>query len=421
MKNLLTNCPCYDKFSTKEAFIETIINKRGSYMACLCYESTIRNRKSHTSIPIMIGSYLDFLIRGRAAVEECRAQWGLFILRGILVVYPNFSTFDSLSMHIRKTKILKSIDWFMYVGDEGLAISYNNKSVTWTYKRRTYANDSGWVKLLNSANPFKTNLVESEYVTMFDTMLENRYSMNDLKNRQIISSPIAIKKYIQYDLSRRKKQKAAGCQKLAIVFENGNLYPAFNKKNAVDPDENSRQYNRSYHNTMHEGRSNKAAHLLPNVIRSSNAAVRNSSALSFPKDAVGYFCMLNMKDLKSAGEQNVLCDMVIMTEESDQMEVFKYLKKNSVTDGRNPLLINGYQTGCTQTWMLDELVALKLKFPHVTTQYYLPYVFILTRPCIPIKYSEQHNVFFSPEETTQFQIIYPEADMLSITAKQLTL
>lgn len=420
MRNLLTNCPCYSKYSPEERFIETIIDKRSSYMACLCYESTIRNRKSHNSIPIMLGSYLDFLIRGRNAVESCRAQWGLFIVRGVLVVYPNFSTFDSLSMHVRQTKTMKSIDWFMYVADEGLALSYNNKSVTWTYKRASYTNDVGWVGLLRRANPFDSTIVQSEYVKMFDIMLQYRYSMNDLKNRQIINSPMAITKYIQYDLARRKKQKAAGCQKLAVVFENGNLYPAFNKKNAVNPDETSRQYNRSYHNTMHEGRSNKASHLLPNVVRSSNAAVRNSNALAFPNDAIGYFCMLNMKDLKSAGEQNVLCDMVIMTEESDQMELFKYVK-TIASDGENDLIINGFPTGCKCTWRLDDLVALKLKFPNVTTQYYLPYVFLLTRPCIPIKYSQQYDAFFTPEETTQFQITYPEADMLSITAKQLPL
>lgn len=422
MKNLMTNCSCYHKYSTREAFVENIIDKRGSYMACLCYESTVRNRKSHTSVPIMLGSYLDYLIRGRDALQECRAQWGLFILRGVLVIYPNFSTFDSLSMHVRKTRVMKSIDWFMYVEDEGLAISYNNKSVTWTFKRNTYT-DSGWVQLLTTANPFKTNVVQSDYIDMFDTMLQYRYSMNDLKNRQIINSAMAITKYVQYDLARRRKQKAAGCQKLAVVFESGNLYPAFNKKNAVDPDETSRQYNRSYHNTMHEGRSNKAAHLLPNVVRSSNAAVRNSNALSFPTDAVGYFCMLNMKDLKSAGEQNVLSDMVIMTEESNQMELYKYVKEISskTKDGEHILSINGFLIDCVKTWTLEDLVALKHKFPNVTTQYYMPYVVLLTRPCIPIKYSEQYDAFFSPAETTQFQIIYPEADMLSITTKQLPL
>ncbi|ACH96194.1 lef-8 [Oryctes rhinoceros nudivirus] len=418
MKNLMTNCSCYKKYSTREAFIENIIHKRGSYMACLCYEFTVRSRKSPPSIPIMLGSYLDYLIRGREAVEECRAQWGLFIIRGVLIIYPNFSTFDSLSMHVRKTRVMKSVDWFMYVEDEGLAISYNNKSVNWTFKRKTYSG-SGCMDLLKLANPFKTNVIQSDYVKMFDTMLQYHYSMNDLKNRQIINSPMAITKYIQYDLARRKKQKTTGCQKLSVVFETGNLYPAFNKKNAVNPDETSRQYNRSYHNTMHEGRSNKATHLLPNVVRSSNAAVRNSNALSFPTDAIGYFCMLNMKDLKSAGEQNVLADMVIMSEESDQMEVFKYIKRISVKNGRNILAINGFLADCTVDWSLEQLVAIKRKFPSVTTQYYLPYVIILTRSCIPIKYSEQYDVFFSPSETTHYQITYPEADMLSITAKQL--
>lgn len=428
VNRLMVDCPCYDAYKTQDAFIENIINKRGSYMGCLCYESVVRNRKDHKSVPIMIGSYLDFLIRGRADVEASRAQWGLFILRGVLVIYPNFSTFDSLSMHVRKTRTMKSIDWFMYVNDttltegqpEGLAISYNNKTVNWTFNRNNHTGP-GWDQLLKTANPFNTKVIPSEYINMFDKMLQYNYSMNDLKNRQIINSANAIMKYIHYDLARRRKQKVAGCQKLSVVFESGNLYPAFNKKNAVDPDESSRQFNRSYHHMMQDGRSNKAAHLLSNVVRSSNAAVRNSNALSFSPDAVGYYCLLTMKDLKSAGEQNVLADTVIMTEETDQQEVFKYIQKLSVSGGEHIIVINGFLIGCSMTWTLDALVLLKQKFPHVTTQYFLPYVIILTRPCIPIKYSEKYDVFFSPAETTHFTIIYPEADMLSVTSKQLPL
>lgn len=418
MKDLITNCLCYKQYATREAFIENIINGRESYMACLSYESNVRKRVSHRSVPVMLGSYIDYLIRGPEALQECRAQWGLFILRGVLMIYPNFSTFNSLSMHVRKTKTKKSIDWYMYVEDEGLALSYHDKSVVYTYKRSTFT-DSGWVSLLKRANPFNTNVIHSDYVEMFDTMLKGRYSMNNLENRQIINAPLAIMRFIQYDLARRKKHKAAGCQKLSHVFENGNLYPAFNKKNVADPGESGRQYNRAYHHTLHEGRSSKAEHLLGNVVRSSNAAVRNSNALSFPNDAIGYFCMLNMKDLKSAGEQNVLADMVIMTEETNQQKLYEYVKTISTSDGENILVINGFLVDCYKTWTLNDLVELKKKFPHVTSQYYSRYVILLTRPCIPVKYSEQYDVLFSPAETTHFQIVYPEADMLSITAKQL--
>lgn len=415
----MLDCKHYQKY--RDDFIGEIIDKRGSYMACLCYLSTQRNRVAHESIPIMLGSYIDFRIRGAKAVLEDRAQWGTVILKGLLKMYSNFSTFDSLSMHVRQTRTQKSIDWYMYVNGSGVALSYNSSCVNWTYCRETSTTD-GWVSLLNEANPFKTQVLQSEYIDMFNVVLRYPYSMNDLKNRQILNGPTVMRRYIAYDLNRRKKSKTASGQKLSTAFEVGALFQALSKKNTFETEDWCKNYPQTYDNTLHEGRSSKTAHLLPSVIRASNAAVRNSNALTFPTDAIGYFCMLNTKDLKSAGEQNVLADFVIMCEETDQLNLFNHLTlKYGKTDGPNILTINGFLINCRTTWSLNDLVDLKINFPFVTTQYNLPYVRISTRPSIPIKYSEQHDCFFSPAETTHFQIVYPEADMFSITTKELTL
>ncbi|AUQ43941.1 lef-8 [Esparto virus] len=424
-ENLMIGCPCYKDYNTDNnnaAFIENVINKRGSYMACLCYESSKRRRVGHKSIPIMLGSYIDYRIRGPEAFMATSSLWGLVILRGLLKIYSNFSTFDALSMHVRETKSVKSIDWYTYIDDDGLAINYSNKVVTWTHKRKTSTNDD-WVRYLQESNPFNTSVLQSEYIHMFDNILKQPYSMNNLQNRQILNGPVVIHRYVSYILNRRMKKKVVGCQKMSQAFENGTVYQALSKKNTYETDEWCRTYPQAYDNTMHEGRSNKAAHLLPNVIRASNAAVRNSNALSFPIDAVGYFCLLNTKDLKSAGEQNVLADFVIMCEETDQMELYKYITNvmvpanNEVTG--DILTINGYLINCRMVWSLDALVQVKRKFPHVTTQYNPPYVRFSTRPNIPIKYSDHYDTFFSPAETTHFNIQYPEIDMLSITAKEL--
>ncbi|AYP97895.1 LEF-8 [Mauternbach virus] len=417
--NLMIDCPCYDSYRTEEAFTESVILNRGSYMACLCYESSMRNRISHRSVPIIIGSYIDFRIRGREAVIESAPLWGLVILRGLLKMYSNFSTFDALSMHVRETKKLKSIDWYTYIGEDGLALNYSNKVVTCTYKKIT-SNQTDWAQLLQDSNPFKTTVLQSDYIKMFDTILQYPYSMNDLKNRQILNGPVVIHRYVEYDLSRRLKNKIASIQKMATVFEKGGLFQALSKKNTFETEEWCRNYPQNYDNTMHEGRSNKAAHLLPTVIRASNAAVRNSNALSFPNDAIGYYCLLNTKDLKSAGEQNVLSDFVIMCEETNQLDLYDYIKK--IATGLGEILtIDGYLINCLKKWSLCDLIRVKCKFPHVTTQYNLPYVRFSTRANIPIKYSEQYDVFFSPAETTHFQITYPEIDMLSITAKELSI
>lgn len=92
------DCRCYDAYRTPEAFRKNVIQNRQSYLACIGYEATSRNRLGHCSVPIMLGSYLDFEIRGAEAVKECRVQWGLVILRGVLKIYSSFSTFGEYIM-----------------------------------------------------------------------------------------------------------------------------------------------------------------------------------------------------------------------------------------------------------------------------------------------------------------------------------
>lgn len=420
MNDLIIDCPCYQLYYPFENFVANIIEKRGSYMACLCYMSTVRKRIAHKSIPIMLGSYLDYRIRGRDRVIADRAQWGLFILKGLLKIYSNFSTFDSLSMHVREVKGTKLIDWYTYIGDEGFALKYSNKKVNWTFRKQE-STDNDWVELLQESNPFDAYVLESEYISMFDTILDYPYSMNDLSNRQILNGAVAIRKYIQYDMNRRKKKSTGGGQKLNMVFEKGAIYVALSKKSLSDSSKFCRDYPQAYDYTMHEGRSNKTSHLLLNVVRASNQAVRNSNALAFPLDGINYYCMLNTKDLKSAGEQNVFADFVIMCEETDAQELYKYACSIAVPSGQHSLIINGYLINRRITWTLDTLVTMKHHFPHITTQYHLPYIQISTRASIPIKYCERYDTFFSPAETKFFGIKYPHADMLSITAKLLSL
>lgn len=419
--DLLIDCKCYDDYRDPEVFIQTIIVNRGSYMACLAYTSTVRKRVSHKSVPIMLGCYLDYRIRGAAEVLKHRVLWGVLLLKGLPKFYSSFSTFDSMSLHVREVKNHKFIDWFTYKDGEGLAIKYSNKVVTCTY-RGVESTGNEWVELLRGSCPFEgVDFLESDYRNMFDAKLVYPYSMNDLKNRQIINGPAAMRKYIQYDMNRRKKCKSTSGQKMPEVFEGGTLYVALSKRSLSDPSFNRDYHRQNYDFTFHEGRSNKTSHLLLNVVRASNQAVRNSNALAFPVDGVYYFCMLNTKDLKSAGEQNVFADYVITSEETDQDAIFEYVKSIRQCDGLHILVINGYLVNCRRTWSLQDLIDMKTRFPHVTTQYYLPYIHISTRASIPIKYCEFLDTHFSPAETTFFGIKYPEADMLSITAKILNL
>lgn len=421
-KRLMIDCKCYDDYRDEERFIERVINERKSYFACITYASETRRRIGHKSVPIMLGSYIDYRIRGKAAVERSRAQWGAVILKGMLKIYTSFSTFDALSMHVRETNECKSIEWYTYVDHEGLALRYTNKIVEWTYRHEVHNNvqSKEWIALINRANEFVTDrqIQPSEYIDMFDKILQYPYDMNDLKNRQFLNGVTIMRKYIDYDLAKRKRKKGAGCMKMSTAFESGSLYTVLSKKNTFETEEWCRNYPQNYDNTMHDGRSNKTVHFLQNVTRASNEAFRNSKALAFPMDAFDYFCILNTKDLKSAGEQNVLADFVIMTEESDAKLVYEYLRRVSTGRG-NHLILNGFIIDCRSEWTFEDLLAMKAMLPHVTTKYYRPYIVFSTKASIPIKYSDRYDVYFSPAETTEYNVRYPEASMLSLTAKEL--
>lgn len=91
------DCSCYGAYKEYKTFLKLVIDDRGSYMGCLCYKSHKKKRINHTSVPIMLGSYLDWCIRGEEECLKSRSLWGLVILRGILKIYSSFSTYDSLS------------------------------------------------------------------------------------------------------------------------------------------------------------------------------------------------------------------------------------------------------------------------------------------------------------------------------------
>lgn len=421
----MIDCKCYEDYKHEQRFIERVINERKSYMACITYASESRRRIGHKWVPVMLGSYIDYRIRGKAAVEKSRAQWCAFILKGMLKIYSSFSTFDSLSMHVRETNECKTIEWFTYVDNDlslGLALCYRNKIVEWTYQHESYTNveSKEWIALLNRANEFVKDrqIQPSEYIDMFDKILEYPYDMNDLKNRKFLNSVALVNKYIEHDLAKRKRKKGAGCTKMSTAFETGSIYMVLSKKNTFENVDWCRNYPQSYDNTLHDGRSNKTVHFLQNLTRASNEAFRNSKALVFPMDAFDYFCLLNTKDLKSAGEQNVLADFVVMTEESDAKSVYRYLR--GVSTGRGDhLILNGFIIDCKREWTFEDLVAIKTVLPHVTTKYYRPYIVFSTMKSIPIKYSDRYKVYFSPAETTEYNVHYAEASMLSLTAKEL--
>lgn len=436
-QKLQVDCPCYKKKYSNDddaspfSFVHNVINRRGSYMACLCYKAGIRHRVKHTAFPILLGSDIDAKIRGLEAVEETWPLWSVMIMDGQIIILEAFSTYNALSMHPREFKSQIFIDWYTYCENSGLALNfYSLDSVKWTFNKEIGTDLDTWMSLLARSNPFEklgAEVSSSEYIQMLETVLKTPYSMNTLSCRQCLSCSAILSRYLENDLAKRRKNKPTG--NMRANFESGrSIYYNLSRGNTFELEDKCRNYPQNYNTTLHEGRSNKIAHIASNIKRATNAAVKNSNALLFPEDGVGYLCPLSTKDLKSAGEQSTLTDNTITNGETNHMDLFNYLMREFRTAKHDsnrtaPLYhvaINGYLLKAQFPWNIHMLVKVKRKFPHVTTQYYFNYVHFSTLGNVLIKYSQEHDAFFSPAETTKFGITYPSMDYFSITARELS-
>lgn len=425
--NLMTDCVCYDDYRDENIFFEKIIRERRTYAACIAYENGNHKIIMHRIIPINYGTYLDYRIRGRKVVEENRSLWGLVILNGMPKVNSPFSTYDSLNLHPRENNTEIWIEWFMYVYGEGLALHYKNKIVSVVFKQQRYTNcDENphiWLELVNQANPFVRDqkISANRYIEMFDKILEYPYDMNDLKHRQFLNPKTILTKCASHLLAKNHRKKNYGSSIIRDRMSQGVYYDALSKNNNWGTEEWCKNYSQNLDNSLHDGRSNKVIHYLCSVTKANNNSFNTTESLEFAKDAPYFLDPINTSTLKSVGEQNVLADGVTVTEESDPMAVFKYIKKYALEKNKEThiILINAFFTNIKMEFDFSAFYHLKRNFPHITTKYFPPYINISTKDSIPIKFNDKFKIFLSPFEVEYHKIDFPEGSLYSYTAKIL--
>ena len=385
--------------------------------------------------------FLDRKIRGAAEVELSRITFGSIIQKGEFRTYPNFTTFDSISMHPvefkKKDKYYKSVEFYTYVhgwegnetsSGEGLAVKYENRVVHCTFRKKTTkSTDEGcqWVELLDAANTLMSKRrLPTAYFKIFDKVHRSKYNINDLANRLVISGPGMVKKFKHYSLKKRLGSRNNGGMKMKDSFKNGLLYPCLSKKSSQGSIDCGKVGNGgAVDSSLSEGRMNKVPHFLATVVRSANEATRNSAAFTFANDSKYFICPLNTPQMKSAGEQQTLAEFVVPTGETDARKVFEFVKQQNFPIGKDDLLVECNLTGMTLDWDFDKLIILKNKFPHVTTQVFQSdevigkCVNLCTKENVPTKYSPTYNCLFSPAEVTTHNIKFEESTYLSSMAK----
>lgn len=443
-KKLLYYCECYKYYRTRENFFKMLDKKKilnvpyqtFSYMACVENDGNIE----HLSVPIMLGSYLDYSIRDEEEVAESHLFWGAYILNGTLVTYNIFSTFDALSLHVtnsddskKRSNASQHVKFYTYLDNSGFEISYRDRNVTFKYDLKKLKNYNQkdpdlWLELLRRSNPYTQKYFSvSQYFEMYESMIRVPYVVNLLSNnRYFVSGSFIINKYINDYFKQTKNSK----QSLKEAFESGTIYTALSKNNTLETNEHFKKYSQNYNTQLNEGRSDKVELFLPTVSRATSKRISNSDVLHFPSDAFGFFCTLDTKDHKSAGEQHILCKNVIISENTDDFEVFRFLKKQKTNlNAKDVIVLNGYLIDCKMEVSFENLMILKKKFPQISTRYFecsnqnskFWYVHISTKQSILLKYLYEHDCFFSPAEIVMFKLKIPEHSSISLTASKFPL
>lgn len=454
---ILVDCKCYHDFDTTENFMQSI-KKRHSYLGCFCYKRKKRRRIAHRYIPIMIGSYVDYLIRGYDAVQSTRHLWGSFIINGAPMVYLNFSAFNAMTCHIRQVRDKKIVERYTYVMEDneningrGLAITYsmNENTIKWTYAQTTKSdaaiggNNNEWIELLMKSSPIHVPFDRFQALDIFQTMARCNYNINDLSNRYVINGYRSLFKKLSEALNTKRGKNSSNCKvvekacraSFAIANTTNNNSGNNNNNNngtnngtpssssTTQASETATFHSKSKDQNLvartHEGRINKIESMITTVIHANPDAVRNSKTCNFSLDKINFGCLLANKNFKTAGEQYVLCDFVAPNESTDPIMLLNVLREMHTGHGQH-ILIDCYYTDIRRQWTFDDLIHVKRQLPHVTSRCLGDkYVDFYTCHSILTKFHDGYGVSFSTEEVTRYSIKFPEADIVSSSVKEL--
>lgn len=139
----------------------------------------------------------------------------------------------------------------------------------------------------------------------------------------------------------------------------------------------------------------------------------------FPQDAVGYYCLLNTKEMRTAGEQNVLTEFTIISSKTSLVALKFFL--GSLPSGTNPssIFVNGLKFERDFCCDLNTLVEIKKEFPHVSLQFYGSFINFNIKSGVALAFNMKHNCYFSAEERLHFNLEITETGLLSAAAKNL--
>lgn len=418
---VVLNCSCYERYDN---FIDYISIKKNSYLCCVIKN----NEVIHNSFPIMLGSFIDFLIRKQYNLNPIESnitykQFGSLIIDGEYKIIPNFITnnVNNLSVYRVKHKekfvlwnLTSSINTNLDSTDitECGKLIYNNPKKKLDRKIQittlpSHSTDEESIEYINSINPFGHKTTVNEYYSLFDEINELYFGIDELANKLLITAP-----YILY-----RTLLLVNSNRLETTVKNGNMYFVLSKH--VQDDANIKNFDMSIQKDFPNiymridgHKQDKISDFLTITKRSVTRQTRNSEALKYPKDAYGYICPLTSKEIKDAGISINIAQYIVSNVSVDLNVIKQYLDSNAdildMTETldeqstRFRLTVNGFITKYYICFNFKFFLMMKRQFNFIYFVKYKTFINVCVNNGAFLKYSNRYQIFINPCELQYF-------------------
>ncbi|QLI62376.1 LEF-8 [Dikerogammarus haemobaphes nudivirus] len=471
---IIFDCKCYEIY---ENFKEFVYEKSKSYLCCLLITIEGKSKEFHLKWPVMLGSLIDFNIRG--VQNDSNMFGSMIIEGSVKVIYNFITNNLTAGHVYREKKNAPIFKVKVKVGNQSINLIYDetktpqissrilddayeqnekiknrlqevmdielseakgnvkdavlnpilkkdlerqkrNFDSTYQPNLENTAEHETWIKFLNSNNPFDTKSTEEEYIEYFQACLKGAPQLDELANKTCMSVNSILLKVLESLINKVKTTKGpisarltSMGNKLTSIIKNGNMFFVLSSK--MDVEVNVISDFKTIYQTIDPQKLHLTSKLTSIVKRSVSTCTINSKALLYPNDGAHFTCPIDTKDIKGAGENVSLAQLVIsaggMKISISMLKAFfttyggDLAKRENEEDSLYVVVINSFITKFRVA--RTNLIKIKRKCVILSFMVYDDkFLVINTKGRVLMKYSLHYNFFVTPYEYTHF---WPDA------------
>ncbi len=258
------------------------------------------------------------------------------------------------------------------------------------------------------------DIAVNDYIRFFDSAIEKAPKLDHLANKVNRTAPFILRKALDIavvNCSTTNEELKNLNTKLSNIYKKGNMF--FTLSNSRDSTSKIVTQYRCIYQMCDAQKLSMAASFCSCVKRSINEKINNSQALMYSEDGTHFTCFIDSREMKGAGENVMLSQLVIIPIATPLDKVVRFLHENKIMlntkSDTNDIIMKCVINTFVMSFFTvtkSNLIKLKQKFPILNLMIYNEYLIINTNGYIQMKYSVKYKFFVNSFE---FKHIWPDA------------